>query len=84
MIFALTICLGLAAVVLRRADEAGAFILLVQAALIVIMITILEHRGRRMRGEDVTDPPHASPEVSRVEEAALRRLAKPALTKGES
>jgi UDP-GlcNAc:undecaprenyl-phosphate GlcNAc-1-phosphate transferase len=84
MIFALTICLGLAAVVLRRADEAGAFILLVQAALIVIMITILEHRGRRMRGEDVTDPPHASPEVSRVEEVALRRLAKPALTKGES
>lgn len=46
MIFALTICLGLAAIVLRKADTAEAIMLLAQATLIVVMITILEHRGR--------------------------------------
>lgn len=46
MIYALTICLGLAAIVLRKADTAEAIMLLAQAALIVVMITILEHRGR--------------------------------------
>lgn len=47
MIFGLTICLGLAAMVLRKADIAEAIFLLTQAVLIVIMITILEHAGRR-------------------------------------
>ena len=47
MIFGLTICLGLAAMVLRKADTAEAILLLTQASLIVIMITILEHAGRR-------------------------------------
>lgn len=46
MIFALTITLGLAAIVLRKADVAEAIMLLTQAALIVIIMTILEHRGR--------------------------------------
>jgi UDP-GlcNAc:undecaprenyl-phosphate GlcNAc-1-phosphate transferase len=46
MIWVLTICLGLAAIVLRRAGTAEAVMLLVQAALVLIMITILEHRGR--------------------------------------
>ncbi len=46
MIFALTVCLGLAAMVLRKAGLAEALMLLAQAALIVTMLTILEHRGR--------------------------------------
>ena len=47
MIWVLTICLGLAAIVLRKAGTAEAIMLLAQAALILIMITILEHQGRR-------------------------------------
>jgi UDP-GlcNAc:undecaprenyl-phosphate GlcNAc-1-phosphate transferase len=47
MIFAVTVCLGLAAMVLRKADTAQALMLLVQATLIVVIITILEHRARR-------------------------------------
>lgn len=50
MIFAVTICLGLAAIVLRKADTAEAIMLLAQATLIVVLITILEHRGRPNRG----------------------------------
>ncbi len=46
MIWVLTICLGLAAIVLRKAGTVEAVMLLVQAALVLIMITILEHRGR--------------------------------------
>lgn len=38
---------GLAAIVLRQADTRDAILLLAQAALIVIMITILEQRARR-------------------------------------
>jgi UDP-GlcNAc:undecaprenyl-phosphate GlcNAc-1-phosphate transferase len=47
MIWVLTICLGLAAIVLRKAGTAEAIMLLAQAALILIMMTILEHQGRR-------------------------------------
>jgi UDP-GlcNAc:undecaprenyl-phosphate GlcNAc-1-phosphate transferase len=47
MIWVLTICLGLAAIVLRKAGTAEAIMLLAQAALILIMITIMEHQGRR-------------------------------------
>lgn len=47
MIFTLTICLGLAAMVVRRANTGDAILLLTQAVLIVIMVTILEHAGRR-------------------------------------
>ncbi|MEE8494816.1 MAG: MraY family glycosyltransferase [Nitrospirales bacterium] len=47
MIFSLTICLGLAAMVLRKAGTTEAILLLTQAALIVIMVTTLEHAGRR-------------------------------------
>lgn len=47
MIWVLTICLGLAALALRRAGTAEAVMLLAQAALILIIMTILEHRGRR-------------------------------------
>jgi UDP-GlcNAc:undecaprenyl-phosphate GlcNAc-1-phosphate transferase len=46
MIWVLTVCLGLAAIVLRKAGAVEAILLLIQAALVLIMITILEHRGR--------------------------------------
>jgi UDP-GlcNAc:undecaprenyl-phosphate GlcNAc-1-phosphate transferase len=47
MIFLMTICLGLAALALRHAETAEALPLLVQACLIVAMITILEWSDRR-------------------------------------
>ena len=47
MIFALTTCLGLAAIVLRKAGTTEAILLLAQAALIVIILTILEQHARR-------------------------------------
>ncbi len=47
MIFLLTICLGLAALVLRHAGTMEAVLLLAQAGLIVVMITLLEIGGRR-------------------------------------
>ncbi|MFM8552811.1 MAG: hypothetical protein ACKOCD_10985 [Nitrospiraceae bacterium] len=47
LIFALVTALGLAAIVLRKAGTTEAILLLAQAALIVIIITILEHCGRR-------------------------------------
>ncbi len=47
MIFLMTICLGLAALALRHAGTAEALLLLVQACLIVAMITILEWSGRQ-------------------------------------
>jgi UDP-GlcNAc:undecaprenyl-phosphate GlcNAc-1-phosphate transferase len=46
MICLMTICLGLAALALRHAETAEALLLLLQAALIVVMITILEWSGR--------------------------------------
>lgn len=51
MIFSLTVTLGLAAIVLRKADLAEAIMLLTQAVLIVIIITILEHRGRHFNNK---------------------------------
>lgn len=47
MIFLLTICLGLSAMALRHAGSQEAVLLLVQAGLIVGMVTILELSGRR-------------------------------------
>ena len=49
MIFLMTICLGLAALALRHAETSEALLLLVQACLIVGMITILEWTGRQKR-----------------------------------
>lgn len=46
LIFALVITLGLAAIVLRKVGTTEAILLLAQAALIMIMITILEHYAR--------------------------------------
>jgi UDP-GlcNAc:undecaprenyl-phosphate GlcNAc-1-phosphate transferase len=47
MICLMTICLGLAALALRHAGTAEAMLLLLQACLIVVMITILEWSGRQ-------------------------------------
>lgn len=47
MIFTLTICLGLSALALRRAGIGEAILLLTQACLIVMMVTILELSTRR-------------------------------------
>ncbi len=47
MIFLLAICLGLAALALRRAGTMEAMVLLVQAGLIVAILTLLEIAGRR-------------------------------------
>jgi UDP-GlcNAc:undecaprenyl-phosphate GlcNAc-1-phosphate transferase len=47
MICLMTICLGLAALALRYAGPAEAMLLLLQACLIVVMITILEWSGRQ-------------------------------------
>jgi UDP-GlcNAc:undecaprenyl-phosphate GlcNAc-1-phosphate transferase len=49
MICLMTICLGLAALALRHAGTAEAVLLLVQACLIAVMITILEWSGRQKR-----------------------------------
>jgi UDP-GlcNAc:undecaprenyl-phosphate GlcNAc-1-phosphate transferase len=49
MICLMTICLGLAALALRHAEAAEAVLLLVQACLIAVMITILEWSGRQKR-----------------------------------
>ena len=47
MILFMTICLGLAALAFRHAETAEALLLLLQACLIVVMITILEWSGRQ-------------------------------------
>lgn len=47
MIFLLTVCLGLAALALRRAGTIEAVLLVCQASLIVAMVTLLEISGRR-------------------------------------
>ena len=46
MIYCLTICLGLGAIGLRSAETADALILLMQAILIVTMLTVFEFRSR--------------------------------------
>jgi UDP-GlcNAc:undecaprenyl-phosphate GlcNAc-1-phosphate transferase len=57
MIFALTISLGLAAMLLRKADILEAIMLLAQATLLVLVITILEHRGRPREPESLAVSP---------------------------
>ncbi len=49
-IYLMCLCLGTSAVVLRNARPIDAILLIVQAALIVVMITILERRGRYANG----------------------------------
>ena len=67
VICALMVCLGLAAIVLRKADTIEAILLLIQATLIVGVITILEHRGRTdhrrnySRATDIEEVTSATP-----------------------
>ncbi len=50
-IYLLSLCLGTSAVVLRNARLADTILLLIQASVIVILITILERRGRSLSNE---------------------------------
>jgi len=50
-IFLLSLCLGTSAVVLRNARLVDAILVLIQAFVIVILITILERRGRSLSNE---------------------------------
>lgn len=45
----LSLCLGTSAVILRRAETLDAFLLLIQACVIVSLVTVLERRGRALR-----------------------------------
>lgn len=65
VIFALSICLGLAAIVLRKAGTAEAVMLLAQATLIVVIITVIERRGRAANGRGVPGPSHEKPTPAR-------------------
>jgi UDP-GlcNAc:undecaprenyl-phosphate GlcNAc-1-phosphate transferase len=49
-IYLLSLCLGLSAVALRNARVVDAILLILQAAIMVILITFLERRGRAQNG----------------------------------
>ena len=49
-IYLLGICLGTSAVVLRNARPVDAILLIVQACIMVVLITVLERRGRQANG----------------------------------
>ena len=49
-IYLLGLCLGTSAVVLRNARPADAVLLVIQACIIVVLITVLERRGRAANG----------------------------------
>ena len=49
-IYLLGICLGTSAVVLRNARPADAVLLIIQACIMVVLITVLERRGRKANG----------------------------------
>ncbi len=51
-VYLLTCCLGFSAVLLRNADPLDALLLLIQASLIVMLITLLERYGRSLNGGD--------------------------------
>ena len=49
-IYLLSLCLGTSAVVLRNARPADAVLLIIQASIMVVLITVLERRGRFANG----------------------------------
>jgi UDP-GlcNAc:undecaprenyl-phosphate GlcNAc-1-phosphate transferase len=51
-IYLMSLCLGTSAVVLRNARPVDALLLIVQATILVVLITILERRGRSMIHDD--------------------------------
>jgi UDP-GlcNAc:undecaprenyl-phosphate GlcNAc-1-phosphate transferase len=52
-IYLLSICLGTSAVVLRNARPIDAILLLIQASILVVLITILERRGRILSDNNI-------------------------------
>ena len=62
MIFTLTICLGLGAMALRSAETGDAIILLLQATLIVTMLTVFEYRGRREENQPSVEGCSSTPD----------------------
>ncbi|MBW1910185.1 MAG: hypothetical protein JRJ11_11690, partial [Deltaproteobacteria bacterium] len=53
-IYFLSLALGISAVVLRNARTIDAILLLLQALLIVLLVTILERHGHGLSGNDKT------------------------------
>ena len=51
-IFLMNFCLGISAISLRNARPVDAMLLILQAAIFVMLITILESRGRRINASD--------------------------------
>ena len=54
-IFLLSCCLGASAILLRNAQSIDALVLLGQALIIVILITVLERRGRHLANQNGTN-----------------------------
>ena len=55
-IYGMSVCLGLAATVLRRADTRDALMLIAQGVIILLMVTILEREGNRRLRERGVNP----------------------------
>ena len=53
-IYLLSLCLGISAVALRNARVIDAILLILQAAIMVVLITFLERRGRLLNGNATT------------------------------
>jgi len=53
-IYLLSLCLGISAVALRNARMVDAILLILQAAIMVVLITFLERRGRLLNGNATT------------------------------
>ena len=51
-IFLLSFCLGASALLIRNADSLDALLLIIQASIFVVLITILERRGRTLAIEN--------------------------------
>jgi UDP-GlcNAc:undecaprenyl-phosphate GlcNAc-1-phosphate transferase len=54
-IYLLSLCLGISAVALRNARVIDAILLILQAVIMVVLITFLERRGRRLNGHTIID-----------------------------
>jgi UDP-GlcNAc:undecaprenyl-phosphate GlcNAc-1-phosphate transferase len=49
-IYLMSLCLGASAFLLRSADAPAALLLIIQASILVVLITVLERRGRQIDG----------------------------------
>jgi len=54
-IYLLSLCLGISAVALRNARMIDAILLILQAVIMVVLITFLERRGRMLNGNTIID-----------------------------